>query len=155
MNHQRVVLGLFVVAALIVGTAGYDTIRADRSVDVAVADDDEAYLAIERTGDAIPNGETGPILSITNHLGTAVGLDVVSRDVPDGVSDLVLSRDRLGTETETTLRARCAAAGEHSVDVRIEAEGHAVSVKVEERDVTVDCARSTDTATPTQTSTGS
>lgn len=76
MRHKRLILALFVLATVITGTAGYSAIQAERSVDVTVADDENAYLAVENTNDSIENGSTRGVLRVTNQFGRDVDLAV-------------------------------------------------------------------------------
>ena len=66
MKHQRLILSLFVLAAVITGAAGYSSIQAQRSVDVTVANDEDGYLAVETYNPVITNGTTDSALKITN-----------------------------------------------------------------------------------------
>jgi hypothetical protein len=76
VRHKRLILALFVLATVITGTAGYSAIQAERSVDVTVADDENAYLAVENTNDSIENGSTRGVLRVTNQFGRDVDLAV-------------------------------------------------------------------------------
>jgi len=75
--NRRRLLALGFAAALLVsvtGSGGFAAASADRSVPVAVVDDDEAYLGIER--DDASDGTWN--LTLTNRLGTGETLDVAA-----------------------------------------------------------------------------
>ena len=70
---RRLLLVVAVVAAgsLLVPTAGFSSVAADRSVEVAVAPDDSAYLGVQRTC----NNSTVRV-GVANRLPTGTALDV-------------------------------------------------------------------------------
>mgnify|MGYP006276002619 CR=1 FL=1 len=136
IDHGRAVLAMFVIAALIVGTAGYDTIQGDRSADVDVANDTDAYLALQETGTGIENGSTGNVLEVTNQFGTSIDVTITDVSTSDGVTYQNLN-DRNGDETGDTaalgtgetakLEVSCTSASAGSVTVDIEATGDGIT----------------------------
>lgn len=70
---RRLLLVVAVVAAgsLVAPTAGFSSMAADRSVEVAVAPDDSAYLGVQRTC----NNSTVRV-GVANRLPTGTALDV-------------------------------------------------------------------------------
>jgi hypothetical protein len=154
MDHGRVVLSLFVVAALIVGTAGYDSIQGDRSADVDVANDADAYLALEETGNTIQNGKAGTVLLLRNQFGTSVDLSITDVSTTDGVTYQGLQVSgvdtgdtaTLGTGDTARLQVECTSHSDGSITVDIEATGDGISFETS-RTVTVSCESSTTTTT--------
>ncbi len=65
------VVAVVVAGSLLVPTTGFSSAAADRSVEVAVAPDDSAYLGVQRTCN---NGTVR--VGVTNRLPTGTGLDV-------------------------------------------------------------------------------
>ncbi|TKX72910.1 hypothetical protein EXE46_15105 [Halorubrum sp. GN11_10-6_MGM] len=135
MRHRRLILALFVLATVITGTAGYSAIQAERSVDVTVADDGNAYLAVENQNNSVENGSTEGVLSVTNQFGREVELTVddvettgsVEYDSVDGAtSDVTLSADE-----QAMINASCTGTddGELEVMVFVESDDNELSVR--------------------------
>lgn len=136
MRHRRLILALFVLATVITGTAGYSAIQAERSVDVTVADDEDAYLAVENTNDSITNGSTSSVLRVTNQFGREVDLTVddiettgsVEYESVNGANDEVT----LGATGDTAvINASCAGTddGELEVMLIVESDDNELSVR--------------------------
>lgn len=150
MNHSRVVLGLFVVAAAVLGTAGYDVVQSERSVDVATAPDDSAYLALQRPSEppvAVTNGTSGEILHVENRFETPVD---VTLEAYEGDTDVVARRGLNATEDIEPGETAALSAyvycpvpdttHEVQVDLHAESADGSVSVTVTGESVTVLCA---------------
>jgi len=146
VNHRRVIVGLFVVSLLVAGTAAYDVARSDRPAEVSVADDADAYLGIEPTDRTITNGSSGPVLEVTNRVGTGIDLTVdpteetgVTFDGPDETT--------LGPDETSAIDAECegGADGTLAADLTATGEDGSVTIETDER-VTVDCEPSRSTA---------
>jgi uncharacterized protein YcfJ len=143
VNHRRAILALFALAALIAGTAGYTTIQAERSVDVAVADEGEAFLAVEAVSPPpeVENGSAEPAFEVTNQLGRQVDL-TVRESYADGSVGLGAVA---GGERETTIdhgnsknvTARCTGTTDGTLEVTVRAES-------DDGEVSVRIVRSTD-----------
>lgn len=127
MRHRRLILALFVLAALITGTAGYSAIQAERSVDVAVADEETAYLAVESFSPEIENGSQKPALRVTNQFGREIDLSVQDVDTSGSVV-----YDSLGTSNgEVSLKTgdhvevdvRCSGTSDGTLEIVLFAEG--------------------------------
>ncbi|WP_199719448.1 hypothetical protein [Halorubrum sp. Atlit-26R] len=86
---------------MITGTAGYSAIQAERSVDVTVADDENAYLAVENTNDSIETGSTRGVLRVTNQFGREVDLTVDDVETTGSVEYDSVG----GTNSDVTLHA--------------------------------------------------
>lgn len=135
MRHRRLILALFVLATVITGTAGYSAIQAERSVDVTVADDEDAYLAVENTNDSITNGSTSSVLRVTNQFGREVDLTVddiettgsVEYESVNGANDGVT----LVTGDTAVINASCAGTddGELEVMLIVESDDNELSVR--------------------------
>lgn len=146
MNHRRAILALFALAALIAGTAGYTTIQAERSVDVAVADEGEAFLAVEAVSPTpeIRNGSAGTAFVVTNQLGRQVDL-TVRESYADGSVGLGAVADggretTIGDGNSNDVTARCTGTtdGTLEVTVRAESDDGEISVRIV-RSTEVDC----------------
>lgn len=144
MNHRRAILALFALAALIAGTAGYTTIQAERSVDVAVADEGEAFLAVEGQAPTVENGSAGTAFVVTNQLGRQVDL-TVRESYADGSVGLGAVADggretRIGDGSPKNVTARCTGTtdGTLEVTVRAESDDGEISVRIV-RSTEVDC----------------
>ena len=138
MNHRRAILALFVLASLIAGTAGYTTIQAERSVDVAVADEGEAFLAVEAVSPTpeIRNGTSEAAFEVTNQLGRQVDLTVREsyadgsvglESVADGGRETAIDH---GTSKNVTARCTGTTDGTLEVTVRAESDDGEVSVRI-------------------------
>jgi hypothetical protein len=138
IDHGRAVLALFVIAALIVGTAGYDSIQGDRSADVEVASDADAYLGIQETGNTIPNGSTGSVLVLTNQFGTSVDLRISDVTTSDNVTNEGLTTSTLGAGDTAALEVTCTSASDGTITVDIEASGDGISFETT-KTVAVSC----------------
>lgn len=86
-----VLLAVGAVATLVLGAAGFTTVEANRTVDVAVVDDDEAYIGIPE--EVTPGTEPQPIA--TNRFATDVEI-TAKIAVPAGQGgDIVVERKTL------------------------------------------------------------
>lgn len=148
IDHGRAVLALFVIAALIVGTAGYDSVQSERSADVNVANDADAYLALEPTGTSIENGSTGTVLVATNQFGTSVDVSYTDVSTSDGVAVQGLTATSLGTGETSSLEVTCTTASDGTVTVDIEATGDGIAFEKTET-IAVSCEGSSTTTTTT------
>ena len=80
INHRYIIAGILFIAIIITGTTAYDSITADRSVDISVVENKDAYLAIE-TQD-LENGSEVSAFEFTNNLNRDADLSV---DVTDPI----------------------------------------------------------------------
>lgn len=144
MNHRRAILALFALAALIAGTAGYTTIQAERSVDVAVAEEGEAFLAVEGLHPTVDNGTSEPAFEVTNQLGRSVDLTVRESYADGSVGLESVAGDgretTVGDGRSKNVTARCTDTtdGTLEVTVRAESDDGEVSVRIV-RSTEVDC----------------
>lgn len=143
MRHRRLILALFVLATVITGTAGYSAIQAERSVDVSVADDESAHLAVESHDPSVKNGSTGDVLRVTNQFGREIVLSVQEVDTSGSIvyDSLGHSGDEvmLGTDDSVQVFVRCSGTRDGTLDVMLFAEGenNELSVRMmQEVDVT-------------------
>lgn len=124
MRHRRLILALFVLATAITGTAGYSAIQAERSVDVTVADNENAYLAVESLNPSVENGSTGDALRVTNQFGREVDLSIQEVDTTGSVAydSLNGSDDELGAGHSVSVVVRCSGTNNGTLDVMLFAE---------------------------------
>jgi len=140
-DHLRVILLLFVVAAAIVGTSGYSMVQADRSTDVAVVDDDQAYLVIDETETDIPNGSTGTALEVTNQFAEPVEVTATSTHSPDGITVEGFDSSPVEVGNTADLKVRCgdSQTSAKTITVDLTAEGDETSFETSDEAVTVQC----------------
>jgi hypothetical protein len=89
VKRRTVLLAVAVVAAATAstsGTAGFSGATVERGVSVTVADDDEAFLGIDREATNVSEGRTDLDVDLTNRL--------------PGVADLVVTVSVVGDEPE-------------------------------------------------------
>lgn len=139
-DHLRIILLLFVVAAAIVGTSGYSAIQADRSTDVAVVDDDQAYIVIDETEDEIANGSTGTALTVTNQFAEPVEVTATPTHSPDGITVEGFNSTSIEVEETASLQVRCGDSrmSDGTITVDLTAEGDETSFETSD-EVTVQC----------------
>jgi hypothetical protein len=142
MKHSRAILALFAIAAVITGTAGYDTIQADRGVDVETAGDDSAYLALTQNETAIENGTTGRPVEITNQFGTSVEVTVEVTSIDSGITVKGLTQSTLNPGDTAAVKVTCETSSDQSLTLDVRAENDELSVELRNREFTVDCASS-------------
>lgn len=142
MNHRSVVVGLFVVAAAVLGTAGYDVVQSDRSVDIGVAPDEEAYLALDRPGEPITNGTSADILYVENRFETSVDITLEEYTGDTGsVPERGLNRTGdIGPGERVALSATCSTTGTYEVQVDLHAENADGTVSVTVTDAAIEVA---------------
>jgi hypothetical protein len=153
VNHRRAILALFVVAAAITGTTGFSTLQSDRTVDVQVAGDDEAYLQIVETGTQIKKDKTGAVLKLTNQFSESVDLSI-SVTTDDDIQSQGLDTRSIDPSKTAKLEVKCSQESSGTITVDIEASGDEISFEKSGHEVDVDCKPSP-TPTPTDTTTGS
>ena len=102
INHRYIIAGILFVTIIITGTTAYDSVTADRSVDVSVVEDGDAYLAIE-TRD-LENGTEVSAFTFTNNLNRNADLkvDVTDRIGKDGASVVNITVGESSDERETS-----------------------------------------------------
>lgn len=101
MDRRQPVLVAGVVAALVAvsGSAGFTSTAADRGVEVAVVDDDEAFLGVERTTVNETDGTANLSVTVTNRFPAGTTLDTVEVAV-DGNTE---TRTNVGTGVAVTV----------------------------------------------------
>ena len=84
-RRGRVLVAAAVLATLatVASTSGFAAASADRAVEVAVADDDTAYLGFEATTTDAADGTTNVTVDVTNRFSTGTTLDTVTVTVAD------------------------------------------------------------------------
>ena len=142
MDHKQGILCLFITAATIMGTAGYSTIQSDRTVDVQVAGDDEAYLVINETRSTIDNGSTGTPLELTNQFAESVELSISVKSTQGDITSEGLNRTNIDPGEAAALQVKCedTQTSDGTITVDITADGDEVSFETSDRDVAVACS---------------
>jgi len=140
-DHIRLILLLFVVAAAIVGTSGYSMVQADRSTDVAVVDDDQAYIVIDETETDIPNGSTGTALEVTNQFAEPVEVTATPTHSPDGITVEGFDSSPVEVGNTADLKVRCSDSqtSAETITVDLTAEGDETSFETSDEAVMVQC----------------
>ena len=130
------------VAIIITGTTAYDSITADRSVDVSVVENEDAYLAIETQ--ALESGSVVPAFTFTNNLNRDADLSV---DVTDSIGKSGTSVVNQGDLNEKTisdgktaeLKIECSDASKsYNIGLQIILETTNIEIDVE-REYTLEC----------------
>ena len=142
INHRYIIAGVLFIAIIITGTTAYDSITADRSVDISVVENENAYLAIE-TRD-LKNGSEVPAFTFTNNLNRDADLSV---DVTDPIQKSGASVVNEGDLNEKTisdgktakLNIRCSDARKsYNIGLQIILETTDIKIDVE-REYTLEC----------------
>lgn len=152
MNYWRLGLAVLVVTTAIVGTYGFTTVQSERNADVSVAEDPDAYLAVDYGGDAadgepvtIANGTSGTVLVVTNNLGQTVDLTLLSASSGPAVNNVRLGSSGRnvidGESVDVVADTECDSSTQTYVELRLRAESsddEAVSIELS-RSITVTC----------------
>jgi hypothetical protein len=142
INHRYIVVGMLFVAIIITGTTAYDSITADRSVDVSVVENEDAYLAIETQ--ALESGSVVPAFTFTNNLNRDADLSV---DVTDSIGKSGTSVVNQGDLNEKTisdgktaeLKIECSDASKsYNIGLQVILETTNIEIDVE-REYTLEC----------------
>mgnify|MGYP005860612499 CR=1 FL=1 len=64
-----IVLAFTAAIGMVLGTAGFSAIDADRGIEVSVVDDEEAYLAPNQTADSVMNDTQTDVIEYENRFG--------------------------------------------------------------------------------------
>ena len=142
INHRYIIAGVLFIAIIITGTTAYDSITADRSVDISVVENEDAYLAIE-TQD-LENGSEVPAFTFTNNLNRDADLSVEVTDPIEKSGASVVNEGDLNEKTisdgETaTLNIECSDASKsYNIGLQIILETTNIEIDVE-REYTLEC----------------
>lgn len=151
INHRYIIAGVLFIAIIITGTTAYDSITADRSVDISVVENEDAYLAIE-TRD-LKNGSEVPAFIFTNNLNRDADLSVEVTDSiqKSGASVVNITVGESSDERETgeeiaisdgetaTLNIECSDASKsYNIGLQIILETTNIEIDVE-REYTLEC----------------
>jgi|GEM_PF-2275872 len=144
MRYRRIVLltvVVTVVPAMLFGTGSFSAVSAERSTDVAVVDDQDAYLTVTKPHDphGFVDGDPFTVMQFANRLSGDV--DLVSITTGSSSVDLQTSAPaNIGRPADPLdVRATCGdSAGTETVAFAFEVEGSGTRV-VAERSVDVDC----------------
>lgn len=135
MNYRgvAVVVAAVVVLATTAGTSAFSATTADRSAEIAVVDDGDAYLAVEVTANATGNQTTATV-TVANQFPSGTVLTAVTATHDGDTRSLLPSDGSLDpgeNSTATFENATC------DGTVTISASGDDVAVEL---DRTVDCS---------------
>ena len=145
INHRYIIAGVLFIAIIITGTTAYDSITADRSVDISVVENEDAYLAIE-TRD-LQNGTEVPAVTFTNNLNRDADLSVDVTDPIQKSGASVVNEGDLNEKTipdgETAeLNIECSDASKsYNIGLQIILETTDIKIDVE-RKYTLECDNS-------------
>lgn len=143
MRPRQVLLAsvlLAVVPALVFGSGGFSEVAGERGIDVAVADDESAYLGIEvESVDGYVGGEPLPVLRLTDQHSGDLTLQSVDIGRPlIEVETEMESAPSIGETDPLTVAVRCTEGGEGTVPVTVVADGPGTRISVQ-RMVPVTC----------------
>lgn len=134
LKTLSIVLAFTAAVGVVLGTAGFSAMDADRGVEVSVVDDEEAYLAVNQTTETVTNETETELIEYENRF----GIDLETFDVEDVrvVGDANVSvegfsgPDEIGAgETEpVTVTLQCATEESVSLAFDVEASGDGVSL---------------------------
>ena len=149
LKTVSIVLAFTAAIGMVLGTAGFTAMNADRGIEVSVVDDESAYLAANQTTDTVPSGTHTTVIELENRFG--IDLDTVTVDdvrVAAENSNVTVEafsgpKDHEGVEAgeaaPVTVTLSCTATESASVtltfDVRASGDGVDLSTTYE-RDVT-------------------
>jgi hypothetical protein len=121
-----------VVLATTAGTGAFSTVGAERGVQVAVVDDDNAYLGVVIAANATGNDTTANI-TVTNQFPDGTTLTSITATGPDGTTSLTPNDGALETGETTSATIQNATCDS---TITIHANGPGVQVTI---DRPVDC----------------
>ena len=142
INHRYIIAGVLFIAIIITGTTAYDSITADRSVDISVVENEDAYLAIE-TQD-LENESVVSAFTFTNNLNRDADLSVEVTDPIQKSGASVVNEGDLNEKTipdgETAeLNIECSDASK-SYDIGLRIILKTTDIKIDvEREYTLEC----------------
>jgi hypothetical protein len=127
-----VLAAALVVLATTAGTSAFSAASLDRSVQIGVADDDDAYLGVDVTG-TTTNGTTTVDVSVANRFPSGTALTTVTATVDGDTITLTPSDGSLdtGENTDATIGGVTC-----SNTVTVHASGDGVTVTLERA---IDC----------------
>jgi hypothetical protein len=169
MNRRIALIGLACLSLLLAtGSGAFSAMSADRSVDVTVVDDSEAYIAIGDTLQCGQGNNAGNKNFVRNQFGTTIETLTLRFTVPQSESGELRvgqggSVEQIGVGDATTITERSVAPGggvavkilppkqgTASIDALtvevVEASGDGVEVSVGERRIDVHCTPGSETA---------
>jgi len=147
---------LLALLLLTTQSGAFSAATADRSVTVAVVEDEDAYLGIERWTVSETGQATTPLLRVTNHLSTTVEVHITvveSGGAGRAVLNSVQGPDTLHVGESALVSAGVTCAGGTTAEpatLRIHASGSGVSVTAH-RIPDIDCASAHGSGEPSTT----
>jgi len=143
LKTLSIVLAFTAAIGMVLGTAGFSAMDADRGVEVSVVDDEEAYLAPNQTADSVMNDTQTDVIEYENRF----GIELDEFDVEDvwvvGESNVTVEEfsgpESIGAgETEpVSVTLQCATEESVTLAFDVTASGDGVSLSTtHEREVT-------------------
>ncbi|MFB6161154.1 MAG: hypothetical protein ABEJ61_08260 [Haloferacaceae archaeon] len=128
MTRRRLLLAatVAVVLAFVTSTGAVSTVTMDRGVEVAVADDPNAYLGVERAVTGVGDGTANLSVTVTNRFPSGADLATVEVTVDGTTADLARG-DPLAPGESATHAFRSVGCGDR---IAVEAFGDGVRVRL-------------------------
>lgn len=104
MTHRRELLLLVALATAIgltLGTSGFSSVSADRGIDVAVTDDEQAFLTFEQNTTDTANGTTAIEVTVGNQYPAGTTLSTVTVTANGTTTDLAENSQLSSGESRT------------------------------------------------------
>ncbi|WP_336135003.1 CARDB domain-containing protein [Natronomonas amylolytica] len=117
---------LALVVSSVMSTGGVSSVSVDRGLDVAVVDDESAYLGFEQTPTNTSNATTNLEVTITNQYPAARGFTTVEVTIDETTVDLAAD-GTVAPGEETTHTFTSVPCGDR---ITVEAFGEGVSVRL-------------------------
>jgi len=117
VSHRRRIAALLLLAAVVLGTSGYDVVESERSVDVETASDADAYLGVQTPGGTADVGNETTPLTLANNYAADVEVQVT---LGTHAGDLSLDGDdqttvSVATDSTAGVTVTCDAAFDEAV----------------------------------------
>ena len=135
LRAASIVLAFIAATALVLGTAGFTAMHADRGLDVSITDDESAFLGYDTLTDTVHDGESTPVVTYHNQFERDLGefrVDVSIVDPDDTDARLVDDEtpDGLPSTTSETVDVALGCPVEEEVHLQFEATGSGGGVSV-------------------------
>jgi len=127
MSRRRtflLVVALVTTLGLTLGTGGFSSVSADRGIDIAVTDDEQAFLAFSQNTTDTTNGTTAVDVTVGNQYPAGTALSTVTVTINGTAVDLA-ENGQLSTGASRTYTFESVACDE---TIEIEAAGSGVEV---------------------------
>jgi len=133
LRIASLLLAFAAATGLVLGSAGFASIDADRGVEVSVVDEDDAYLGVNATADAVAEGESTPTLDLRNRFGGPIETVEVDAEVVVSGNATVEAVDPpeaipVGDAAPVNVTLRCPTGGNATIAYDVTATGSDVRV---------------------------